>query len=219
MDEEAAGLLARDMRHAIGIGSAPIEKLETILEMHGVRIVRPVFARQFQSGSSFNSTVRTLVIVLNVANTKAGNDYRLAYELGAAAVFAMSDFTTIRDEGGVHRFLRRFTAAFLMPEESVRKDVAQLVPASSQSDGTPAEGFLVPGHFHRTVKGEEAMTVYAHSLPGKHTYGTDCFFGGKEKARDFSRARAHCAIGKADDLSKLLFELVVRICRATNSKL
>ena len=31
----------------------------------------------------------------------------------------------MRDDGAVHRFLRRFSAAFLMPEETVRKDVAQ----------------------------------------------------------------------------------------------
>lgn len=125
VDEEAAELLARDMRHAIGIGSAPIENLETVLEMHGVHIVRRAFAKQFQSMSFFNPVARTLTVVLNDANTVERNGYRLVYELGAASVFAMSGFRMVRDEGVVHRLLRRFTAAFLMPEEAVRKDVAQ----------------------------------------------------------------------------------------------
>ena len=125
VSEDAAELLARDMRHALGIGCAPIVNLEAVLEMHGVRIARHAFAKQFQSGAFYNPSSRTLTIVLNEANTRERNGYRLAYELGAAAAFAMSGFETVRDDGAVHRFLRRFSAAFLMPEETVRKDVAQ----------------------------------------------------------------------------------------------
>lgn len=125
VDEAAAELLARDMRAALGVGCVPVVGLEAVLEMRGVRVVRHAFAKQFQSGSFFNPQNRVLTIVLNAANTQERNDYRLAYELGAAAVFAMSGFGTIRDEGTVHRLLRRFTAAFLMPEEAVRMDVAR----------------------------------------------------------------------------------------------
>ena len=125
VDEESSELLARDMRHALGLGCAPIANLETVLEMRGVRIVRGKFPSQFQSGSFYDLKARVLLIVLNQSNTSERNVYRLAYELGAATVFAMGGFETIRDEGAVHRLLRRFTAAFLMPEETVRMDVAQ----------------------------------------------------------------------------------------------
>ena len=123
--EDAAELLARDMRNSLGIGCAPVVDLEIVLAMRGVEIVRREFAKQFQSASAYDLEAHRLLIVLNSANTKERNDYRLAYELGAAAVFAMSGFTPVRDDGAVHRLLRRFTAAFLMPEETVRADVAR----------------------------------------------------------------------------------------------
>lgn len=125
VDEESAELLARDMRNSLGIGCAPIVDLEVVLEMRGVSIVLHPFPKQFQSATFFDLKTHKLDIVLNAANTSERNVYRLAYELGTAAAFAMSGFSAIRDEGVVHRFLRRFTAAFLMPEETVRMDVAQ----------------------------------------------------------------------------------------------
>ncbi len=125
VDEEAAELLARDMRYSLGVGCVPVGDLETVLEMRGVRVVRRQFPKQFQSGAFYNARHRSLIIVLNESNTRERNDYRLAYELGAAALFAMAGFKTIRDDGVVHRLLRRFTAAFLMPEETMRMDVAQ----------------------------------------------------------------------------------------------
>ena len=125
VDEESAELLARDMRNSLGIGCAPVVDLEIVLAMRGVSVVRHEFAKQFQSASAYDLESHRLFIVLNTANTKERNDYRLAYELGAAAVFAMSGFTPVRDDGAVHRLLRRFTAAFLMPEETVRADVAR----------------------------------------------------------------------------------------------
>ena len=125
VDEDAAELLARDMRHALGIGCVPIVDLDAILEMRGVNVVRHAFAKQFQSAAFFDLATRVLTVVLNSANTPERNAYRLAYELGGAAVFAMSGFSMVRDEGSVHRLLRRFSAAFLMPEETVRMDVAR----------------------------------------------------------------------------------------------
>ena len=125
VDEEAAELLARDMRYSLGVGCVPVSNLEMVLEMRGVRIVRRQYPKQFQSGAFYNARHRSLIIVLNESNTQERNDYRLVYELGAATLFAMTGFKTIRDEGAAHRLLRRFTAAFLMPEETMRTDVAQ----------------------------------------------------------------------------------------------
>ncbi len=125
VDEASAELLARDMRFSLGIGSMPIQDLATILEMRGIRIFNIKRQKTFDSIAFFNTRLHTLSIVINGNNTDERNTYRLAYELGATAAFAMSSFKTIRDDGCVHRLLRRFTAAFLMPEETVRMDVAQ----------------------------------------------------------------------------------------------
>lgn len=125
INEEAAELLARDMRYSLGVGCVPVMNLETVLEMRGVRIVRRQYPQRFQSGAFYNARHRSLIIVLNESNTQERNDYRLAYELGAATLFAMAGFKTIRDEGVTHRLLRRFTASFLMPEETMRMDVGQ----------------------------------------------------------------------------------------------
>ena len=125
VNEEAAELLARDMRFSLGVGNMPLQNLASLLEMRGVRIFKVEETNSFQSLSFFNTSLHTLAIVLNARNTDERNTYRLAYELGAASVFAMSSFRTVGDEGNVHRLLRKFTAAFLMPEETMRMDVAR----------------------------------------------------------------------------------------------
>lgn len=125
VNENASELLARNMRFSLGVGNMPIQDLVSILEMRGVRIAKIKRPNSFQSMSFYNLNLHTLTIVLNSKNTDERNTYRLAYELGAAIVFAMSSFKAVADEGHVHRLLRRFTTEFLMPEETVRMDVAQ----------------------------------------------------------------------------------------------
>ena len=124
-DETGGALVARDMRNSLGLGIAPVHDLETSLELCGVRISRLTMTNDFQSMSFYDTSRHTFSIVLNTRNTRERDVYRLAYEIGAVTAFAKAGFSTIRDEGETHRYLRRFSAAFLMPEESVRRDVAQ----------------------------------------------------------------------------------------------
>lgn len=124
-DETGAALAARDMRNSLGLGIAPVHDLETSLELCGVRISRVTMTNDFQSMSFYDTSHHTFSIVLNSRNTRERDVYRLAYEIGAVTAFAKAGFSTIRDEGETHRYLRRFSAALLMPEESVRREVAQ----------------------------------------------------------------------------------------------
>ena len=124
-DETGAALVARDMRISLGLGIAPMHDLETNLELCGVRISRVTMVNDFQSMSFYDMSCHTISIVLNSRNTRERDAYRLAYEIGAVTAFAKAGFSTIRDEGETHRYLRRFSAAFLMPEESIRREVAQ----------------------------------------------------------------------------------------------
>lgn len=125
VDEMGAALAARDMRNSLGLGIAPVHDLEASLELCGVRISRVTMTNDFQSMSFYDMSRHTFSIVLNSRNTRERDVYRMAYEIGAVTAFAKAGFSTIRDEGETHRYLRRFSAAFLMPEESVRRDVAQ----------------------------------------------------------------------------------------------
>ena len=125
-DERSAELLARDVRVSLGMGSQPRVDLEPVLESAGVRVVMVRRPDAFQSASFYNVERRRLSIVLNSANTLERNAYRLAYELGGAVRFASAGYKTVVDEGAEHRFLRSFSAGFLMPEEAVRGAVAGL---------------------------------------------------------------------------------------------
>ena len=135
-DENAAEVLARDLRVSLGMGSQPRVDLAEVLENVGVRIVGVRRPSVFQSASFYNESRRSLLIALNKSNTAERNAYRLAYELGGAVLFASRGFKSIADEGSNHRFLRTFAAAFLMPEEAVRGAVARL--------GVKPDGWSMP---------------------------------------------------------------------------
>lgn len=125
-DLRSAELLARDVRFSIGAGRQPVRDLAAVLESVGVRVMTIRRPAVFQSASFYNTSRRALVIALNSSNSAERCSYRLAYELGGAVRFASNGYKTVLDEGGEHRFLRDFAAAFLMPEEAVRGAVARL---------------------------------------------------------------------------------------------
>lgn len=125
VDEPSAELAARDMRQSLGLGREPVADLASVLELCNVRVMEIARSSAFQSVSFYGAERQTLTVVLNANNTPERNQFRLAYELGAATAFAKEGCKTVRDEGEIHRYLKRFAAAFLMPEESVRRDVAQ----------------------------------------------------------------------------------------------
>ena len=125
--EETAPLLARDLRVSLGLGRQPVANFDAVLERAGVRVVPVAGASaSFQSASYYNPARRTFAVAINESNTPERRAYRLVYELGGAVLFASSDFRTVADEGPAHRFLRAFAADFLMPEETVRSEVALL---------------------------------------------------------------------------------------------
>ncbi len=125
-DERAADLSARDLRTSIGMGREPALNLSATLERAGVRVVMVKGGRGFASASYCNPAGGTFSIALNAGDTRERNSYRLAYELGAAVAFAANGWATVEDAGAVHRFIRNFASAFLMPEETVRAEVASL---------------------------------------------------------------------------------------------
>ncbi len=126
MNEQAADLVAREVRSSLGMGREPALNLTATLERVGVRIVKIRGPYNFKSASFYNCKRRTLSIALSANDTPERNNFRIACELGAAVAFAVNGYSPVEDVGEVHRFIRRFAAAFLMPEECVRAEVSSL---------------------------------------------------------------------------------------------
>ncbi|MBQ9431300.1 MAG: ImmA/IrrE family metallo-endopeptidase [Kiritimatiellae bacterium] len=124
-DERGAEVLARAMRSILDVGSSALSDLSGLLEYRNVRQHFLELPHSILSRSFFDVKRRTLSIVVNSCDTHERQTYRLAYELGWACLFGSWGFKTLEDSTKSHRFARRFAAAFLMPEESVRAIVAQ----------------------------------------------------------------------------------------------
>ena len=124
-DERGAEVVARAMRTSLDAGSATFADLAGLLEFRNVRLHRLSLPKDVHSRAFFHLGERRLSIVLNARDTPERQTYRLAYELGAATLFATSGYRTLDTIPAAHRFASSFAVAFLMPEESVRATVAQ----------------------------------------------------------------------------------------------
>lgn len=124
-DRGAAETLARVMRLSLGAGEVTLADLSGLLDLHGVRIHFTKMRGSESSLAFFDKERGVLSIAVDRDDTPERQTYRLAYELGAACLFASRNHVPIRDEGTDHMLLRDFAAAFLMPEDGVRKVVAQ----------------------------------------------------------------------------------------------
>lgn len=124
-EKGGAETLSRVMRAALGAGEMTFADLPGLLDLNGVRIHFVSFRGGEPSVSFFEPAHGTLSIAVQKDDTPERQTYRLAYELGAACLFVSAGRKTLRDKDADHRILRRFAAAFLMPEDGVRKVVAQ----------------------------------------------------------------------------------------------
>lgn len=120
----AGAVLAEELRTDLGLGTAPLGDLETVLRFRGVRIHRARLAQECGSVSFWNETAKTPVIVLNARTTVERQRYRLVYELATACLYASRGGKSLSETLQQHRFLTDFTAAFLMPATTVRAFVA-----------------------------------------------------------------------------------------------
>ena len=122
---QGAGVaMADELRADLGLGTAPIVDLATVLEFRGVRIYFAKLPKSVGSVSLWNCKRETAVIVLNNRNTAERQRYRLAYELGSICLFVSLGKSPLDEDLVQHRFLTDFTAEFLMPAVTVRLAVA-----------------------------------------------------------------------------------------------
>ena len=125
-DERDAELLARSLRMACNAGGTPFADLPALLESKHVRIIAVHASIEIQSRSFFDTTSRILSIAINRALSPERQLYRIAYELGYACLFASTGYVTVIEGPDTHKFVRRFAAAFLMPEEAIKTLTTQL---------------------------------------------------------------------------------------------
>lgn len=125
-DVRGAEILARSLRTSCDIGSAPFLNLIELLEARNVRICFVKTSNEIQSRSFYNFESHVLSIAVNKRLLPERQLYRIAYELGYACVFGSTGFNTVRETAGMHKFIRRFAAAFLMPEDALRAIATQL---------------------------------------------------------------------------------------------
>lgn len=124
-DAGGAETLARVLRASLGAGETTFADLAGLLDLNGVRVHIVSFRGTEPSVSFYDLPRGILSIAVRKGDTPERQTYRLAYELGAACLFAGDGFQTILDKDSNHRLIQRFAAAFLMPEDGVRKVVAQ----------------------------------------------------------------------------------------------
>lgn len=125
-DERGAEILARALRSACEAGITPFADLPALLESKHVRIVLFRSSIDIQSRSFFEQSSRVLAIAINKKLPAERQLYRIAYELGYACLFGSTGFNTVVEQSYTHKFVRRFAAALLMPEEAIKELTAQL---------------------------------------------------------------------------------------------
>lgn len=117
----AAVSLAEKMRESVGLGKISNADLEDLLVISGVRILRGKLPAKTQSVGIWSARRRRLTIVLNDSNTPERNRFRMAFELATAHIFFATKSVVDINHVVNHRFLKEFTAAFLMPADSIRQ--------------------------------------------------------------------------------------------------
>ncbi len=125
-DERGAEILARVLRTSCDVGSTPFSDLVGLLESRNVRVVMVKCSFEIQSRAFYNADTHVLMLAINRRLTPERQLYRIAYELGYACVFGSTGFAKVTETPALHRFVRRFAAAFLMPEDAIRALAAQL---------------------------------------------------------------------------------------------
>lgn len=126
IDERGAEILARVLRVSCDAGSTPFSDLVGLLETRNVRIVLVKTLPDIQSRAFFNSETHILMLAINKHLPPERQLYRIAYELGYACLFGSTGYNTVHETPAIHKFIRRFAAAFLMPEDSMRAVATQL---------------------------------------------------------------------------------------------
>lgn len=126
LDERGAEILVRALRTSCDAGATPFSGLVELLESRNVRITLVKTVPDIQSRAFYNAETHVLTIAVNKQLIPERQLYRIAYELGYACLFGSTGFATVRETPSVHKFVRRFAAAFLMPEETLRALATQL---------------------------------------------------------------------------------------------
>lgn len=125
--EAGAEHLAIAVRKHCGIGTAIIYDAVELFENQGARILFEKLPKDIESLSFFDRLNQNLFIFLQKDGmTPERQQFRLLVEIANAFLFMAGCQDPVEDTARNRRFAKRFAAAFLLPEESVRASVLQL---------------------------------------------------------------------------------------------
>lgn len=125
-DDKDAELLATDIRNFCCLGNRPITDLVSILESKNIFIIPVKASNSVQSRAFYHRSKKAIIIAINDRMTPERQLYRISYELCYAILFGSNNLIPVSEKPGTHKFARRFAAAFLMPESSLRELTSQI---------------------------------------------------------------------------------------------
>ena len=117
--EKCGGLLARELREHLGVASAPFRDLAALLEFQHVRLHVAKLPKKVPSAAFWRRGEETLTVVVSADATPERRLYRMAYELGMAAVFLSRGMHPVEMDETIHKFATDFAVEFLLPAEGV----------------------------------------------------------------------------------------------------
>lgn len=122
--EKCGGLLARELREYLGVASAPFRDLAALLDFQHVRLHVAKLPKKVPSAAFWRRREETLTVVVPALATPERRLYRMAYELGMAAVFLSRGMHPVEVDETIHKFATDFAVEFLLPAEGVVRMVS-----------------------------------------------------------------------------------------------
>ena len=120
--------LARQVRALFGVGQAVVFDHFELFENHGLRVVLMPLGNAVPGLAYYDAANCNVFIVIDDAQNPERQIFTLVYSLGRILIYnrvGLVKETAPAREARDDRAARRFAAAFLMPEESVRTSVGQ----------------------------------------------------------------------------------------------
>ena len=121
-DEDKIELAAESLRQHWGLGRGPIRDLATIMEAHGIVIVRePVECADMDAVSCWIEG-RPIVLLSDEVESGPRDLFNLAHELGHIVLHAGVEVTS-QNLALIEKHANRFAGAFLLPRETFSREV------------------------------------------------------------------------------------------------
>ncbi|MBP5320927.1 MAG: ImmA/IrrE family metallo-endopeptidase [Kiritimatiellae bacterium] len=128
--EAGARQLANAVRAHCNAGSAIIQNIRALFEIHGIRILTVPLPPLTEAVTFYDPLRRNFTVFLSDSKTLKKcpwhRDFLFLSEIGRMFLFAANGFRTFRESASSNRFAHHFAATFQMPEQAIRATVYNL---------------------------------------------------------------------------------------------